>query len=101
MEVDLVEQSGGENGVENGEDTKTESEVEAEPPKRLRFVNFPPFSGDYEAELENPVGGSYEGDGDSYEGDGGSYEGDVRKLEYLRSLISVLLRPLISPNLKK
>ena len=73
MEVDLVEQSGGENGVENGEDTKTESEVEAEPPKRLRFVTFPPFSGDYEAELENPLGGRNRS--------ASSYEGDVRTLE--------------------
>ena len=76
-----LEQSGAENlnGVENGEDTtKTESdievEVEAEPPKRLRFVTFPPFSEDYEAELESPLGGGR--NGSAY-----SYEGDVRTLE--------------------
>ena len=67
------EQSGAENGAENGEDTKMESEVEAEPPKRLRFVSFPPFSVDYEAELENPLGGT--------NGSAFSYEGDVRTLE--------------------
>ena len=77
-----LEQSGAEeeeNGVENGEeDTKTESsEVEVEPPKRLRFVSFPPFSVDYDAstELESPLGGGGGG------GTAHSYEGDVRTLE--------------------
>ena len=80
-----LEQSGAEeeeeeNGVENGEeDTKTESsEVEVEPPKRLRFVSFPPFSVDYDAstELESPLGGGGGGGGTAH-----SYEGDVRTLE--------------------
>jgi hypothetical protein len=80
-----LEQSGAEeeNGIENGEDTKTESsEIEAEPPKRLRFVSFPPFSVDYDAsaELESPFGGG----GGTRNGIGNaaySYEGDVRTLE--------------------
>jgi hypothetical protein len=77
LELELeLEQSGAENGVENGEDIKMESEieieVEAEPPKRLRFVTFPPFSEDYEAELESTLGRN----GGAY-----SYEGDVRTLE--------------------
>lgn len=73
LDLDLkMEQS----GVENGEDAIMDSELEAEPPKRLRFVTFPPFSEDYEAEVvERPVGGSgrtrrmY------------NYEGEVRTLE--------------------
>ena len=73
LEAELeVEQSGAENGVENGEDTKTDLEVEVEePPKRLRFVTFPPFSEDYEMEVERPLGrnGTY------------CYEGEVRTLE--------------------
>ena len=83
-----LEQSGAEeeNGVENGEDTKTEfSEIETEPPKRLRFVSFPPFSVDYDAsaEFESPLGGSG-GGGGTRNGIGNaaySYEGDVRTLE--------------------
>ena len=40
-------------GVENGEEDITmESEAENEPPKRLRFVTFPPFSEDFETEAE-------------------------------------------------
>ena len=83
LELEL-EQSGAENGVENdgGEVTDTittkmesefEVEVEAEPPKRLRFVTFPPFSEDYEAEFESSHGRN----GSGYN----CYEGDVRTLE--------------------
>ena len=80
-----LEQSGAEIGVENGEDTDTtatkmeseiEIEVEAEPPKRLRFVTFPPFCEDYEAEFESsPLG--HGRNGSVYN----CYEGDVRTLE--------------------
>ena len=67
------EQSGAQNGVENGEDTRIESEVEGEePPKRLRFVTFPPFSEDYEVEVERPLGRN---------GSTCYYEGEVRTLE--------------------
>ena len=84
-----LEQSGTENGLENGEGSdvtsKTESEieveVEAEPPKRLRFVTFPPFSEDYETELESssnsPLGHGRNGSAAAYN----CYEGDVRTLE--------------------
>jgi hypothetical protein len=76
VELDLelgLEQSGAENGVENGEDSKMESEVEGEePPKRLRFVTFPPFSEDYEVEVERPLGRN---------GSTCCYEGEVRTLE--------------------
>jgi hypothetical protein len=73
-----LDQSGADNGVENATTTKTESEIEAEveaeePPKRLRFVTFPPFSEDYEAEFESsPLG---------HGRNGNCYEGDVRTLE--------------------
>jgi len=69
------EQLGAENGAENGGDTKMESEFEVEveePPKRLRFVTFPPFSEDYEVEVEGPLGGN---------GSAHCHEGEVRTLE--------------------
>jgi len=44
--------------------------VEHENPRRLRFVTFPPFSEEYEAEVERPPGRS------TY-----NYEGEVRTLE--------------------
>ena len=84
LELEL-EQQGGENGVvENGEDTaattsKTESEIEAEPPKRLRFVTFPPFSDDYEEDYSRNSPGHGRGNGLSSAYN--CYEGDVRTLE--------------------
>lgn len=69
------EPSGAENGVYTKMESEFESEVEAEveePPKRLRFVTFPPFSEDYEVEVEGPFGGN----GSAY-----CHEGEVRTLE--------------------
>lgn len=64
---------GPENGAENGEDTKMEAEVEVEDSlKRLRFVTFPPFSEDYEVEVERLLGRN---------GSACGYEGEVRTLE--------------------
>ena len=94
LELELeLDQPGEENGVENGEDTaattttsssKTESEIEveaeAEPPKRLRFVTFPPFSEDYEAEFVESSSTSHGRNGLSA-GAYNCYEGDVRTLE--------------------
>jgi hypothetical protein len=71
----LGSENGAENGAENGEDTKMEAEVEVEvedSPKRLRFVTFPPFSEDYEVEVERPMGRN---------GSTCCYEGEVRTLE--------------------
>ena len=92
LELEL-EQSETENGVENEEDTDTagqteseievevevdvEVEVEADPPKRLRFVTFPPFSEDYEAEFESSSLGHGRNGSVAYN----CYEGDVRTLE--------------------
>ena len=81
LELELeLEHSGAEKGVEIEEDIKMESEseveIEVEPPKRLRFVTFPPFSEDYEGELEGTLLG-FTRNGGGYS----SYEGDVRTLE--------------------
>ena len=57
----------------SGEDIKMEPELEAEPPKRLRFVTFPPFSEDSEAEVDRRP---FARTGSKY-----SYEGEVRTLE--------------------
>ena len=79
LELELEQSRAEENGVGNGKEIKKESEieveVEAEPPKRLRFVTFPPFSEDYETELESTPGSNRNGSS-AY-----SHEGDVRTLE--------------------
>ena len=80
-ELDSEKSGAEENGVENGEEDTTklesETEFEAEPPKRLRFVTFPPFSEDYEAELME----SSFGRNGSTTTSGYGFEGDVRTLE--------------------
>ena len=60
--------SGADNKIQNG----VEPTAESEPPKRLRFVTFPPFSEDYETE----VGGSLGRNGSTY-----NCESEVRTLE--------------------
>ena len=79
--------AGAEEEVENGEEDtaklETETEFEAEPPKRLRFVTFPPFSEDYEAELVESSFGNRNGGSSSSTAAAAaaSFEGDVRTLE--------------------